>query len=200
MSLKMFSNYFGPNGIFEGFFKTYLSPFIDDSEMPWKIINVDNATLPISQDTMRFFESLRTIQTLYYDSKTKDMAVYFTLQPVAFSQNLYAVSFQLGDQFCTFSKLSPNKLCTFTWPDQINSNLLLITLTDTKGNRSFSKEIGPWSLIKLFSHTERTSDIGKLQVSISKDNLTANLLLITERNNDPFTFDVFRNIKFPQQL
>ena len=65
-TLADFTEFFGPDGIEQRFFQSYLAPFVDTRRSPWRAVGVDGQSLGLSRKTLAGFEQARRIRRAFF--------------------------------------------------------------------------------------------------------------------------------------
>lgn len=200
VSLASFSYFFAPYGLIDKFFKNYLDPFVDSTQLPWKLKIVDADSLPIYPSTLADLQKAWQIQRMYFRQSDHALCIAFSIQPLAIKYNTQNFAIILGSQQQIYGH---GKLYTkdqFVWPDDINSNIAKFIFTDTQNQQITMEEHGPWSWFKLLGSTKTNYDKNHNKILISKNDLAAKIDLITTQQNNPFSLNLLKKFKLPHEL
>lgn len=201
VSLTSFSYFFAPDGLLAKFFKNYLAPFIDTSQIPWKLKNLDGDSLPIYNDTLTTLQKAFQIQYIYFRRSDQSLYVPFAIQPLSLNANTTAFALALGNQQVTYQNNMQYSADQFIWPDNVNSNIVKIVFTNQKGEQTTLIEHGPWAWFKMLRQQKIQPTKDKYyDVTFSKDDSSADIALATPQKNNPFSLKLFRKFKLPNDL
>ncbi|MBU0456289.1 MAG: hypothetical protein KKA99_05915 [Gammaproteobacteria bacterium] len=200
VSLDSFKYFFATNGLFNVFLTHNLAPFIDTSEMPWKLKNMDGITLAISNNALQALEKAYEIQHLFF-SGSQNLHIPFTVQPAQMSDSIQNMTIAIGNQSADFQNTSPNTAKSFFWPDDMNANFVKVTLTDQKKNKTIWLKTGPWAWLKILNQGKvMKKENNQFTISIEKNQKQVDLVINTTDHPYPFDLENLFNFKLPEQF
>lgn len=201
-TLESFSYFFKPNGLLDDFFMSYLQPFIDTTQQPWKLKNVDGDGLQISSSILANLEAIYTIQHTYFRNNDQHIYVPFSIQPNKLSVNIISMNLKLGQQSFTFNNETPYQKNAFVWPDAFNTNLCQVTIADIKDQTTIIPCTGPWGLFKLLkkAHLAATKKPNTYLATINQGDYTAEINLTTARKTNPFSLGLLSHFRLPETI
>lgn len=201
VTLTNFSYFFAPNGLIDKFFLDYLSPYIDATQLPWKLKNLDGNALPIYNSTLACLQQAYAIQRIYFDRTNQQPYLAFIVQPINLDNNLENITITLGSQQITYAN-NQYPAVKFIWPDNTNSNLAQITFTDKNDKQVSLTEKGPWALFKLLQHGNLTKEQDKkyYSLTLNSQSLSAKLAIATQQKTNPFSLALLKNFRLPDSL
>lgn len=210
VTLESFTYFFSPNGLLDRFFIQYLEPFINRTEIPWKVKNIDGNSLQISNETLANLQKIYTIQHTYFRNNDQQLFVPFTIEPTEISDNVNALNITLGQQSFTFDNETPFMKNAFIWPDDFNSNLCQIIFTENnqdpedaeRDNQTTVSCNGPWGLFKLLNQSQltTTNERDTYAVTITQNGDTTDLLLTANQAQNPFSLKLLNNFHLPNTI
>ena len=202
VSLSSFSYFFAQNGLLNNFFNTYLEPFLDTSQKPWKLKTLDGHGLTISQTTLKSLQQANYIQHAYFPGNTKQIYIPFTLQPEKLNDNIAFFTIALGEQKAIYKNNPSFPKTHFIWPDNSNSNLTTIIFTDNNDQQTILKQTGPWGWLTLLEqgklHLKKKTK--QYTATFHKKNSSAKILITTKKHKNPFSLKQFRKFSLPDEI
>lgn len=201
VSVENFSKFFGPYGIVDQYFSTYLKPFVDTNEVYWHWKKFNGRQLNISQETLEMFIRAALIQKMYFPNDAKNIAANFTLIPKELSPNTKSFTLNLEGQTLTFDRNS-KKSAQWTWRALPQSGVSL-EFTNNSGKHFINNlENSPWSWLKLLNkssfHTLNNSE--RYDLTFDLNGNAAKFQLIAEQPVNPFIPEIINNFRCPPKL
>lgn len=200
VSLTNFSYFFAPHGLLDKFFKDYLDAFVDSSQLPWKLKNLDGDSLPIYQSSLASLQKAFQIQRTYFRRSDQSLYVPFSIQALAIKNNTTNFTITLGSQQKTYQHGQLYGIDQFIWPDNVNSNLAKIVFTDKNNNHVAINEHGPWAWLKLLRQQKIKLNKNHYEILLSKKNLAAKINLVMQQPHNPFALALLQSFKLPDNL
>jgi len=200
VSLTNFSYFFAPHGLIDKFFKDYLDAFVDSSQLPWKLKNLDGDSLPIYPSTLSSLQKAFQIQRTYFRRSDQSLYVPFSIQALAIKNNTESFTIALGNQQKTYQQGILYDADQFIWPDDVNSNLAKVVFTGENNNHVAINEHGPWAWFKLLQPQKTKADKNHYKILLSKKDLAAKIDLVIQQSHNPFALTLFRRFKLPDNL
>lgn len=151
MAFTDFNHFFGPNGVIDTFFQTYLKPFVDTSEITWKLHSNGGITLPLSLATLEMFQQATMIKTAYFPENSPENKAQFSLKPVDLDAKLTEAHLQMGDNIFIY-RHDPQLFQPIIWPNKSNNTAINLTMIDLNGIPSRVSWNGTWSFLKFFEN------------------------------------------------
>lgn len=198
-TLESFAYFFEPNGLLDRFFTKNLAPFINTTQLPWTVKNVDSNSLQISLETLRNLQNIYTIQHTYFRNNDQHLYLPFSIQPQNLSAKIISLKFTLGQQSFTYLNQTPYQKNDFIWPDAFNSNQCQIVITDVTNQQSTIPCDGPWGLFKLFNQSDMqsSSNPNTYTATLQQDDNTVTLNIDAKQNQDPFSLAMLSHFRLP---
>jgi type VI secretion system protein ImpL len=181
-SLVNFTQFFGPSGIMENFFVSYLKPFVDTSQMYWTWKTIDGTHLNFSQSTLEMFIRAALIQKMFFSNQQNILSTKFTLVPTGLTPDTKKFTLNLDGQVITYTN-GAKKSDVLMWPGP-KPGIANIEFITKAGQPVENKYTGPWAWFKLLE-----------KANLHADNDTTNYELIFDLNGNAVKYQLI-----PDQL
>lgn len=187
IDLDNFIRFFGPNGVLENFYETYLTPFVDTSGSKWLWKKIDNNSLQLNAKFLETFERARIIKEMFFPNHTKALDVNFSLSPISIQSMVMSVDLNLAGETAIYH---PNSdiVTHFAWPNKetLNNSSIVFYLTNQETAMNSSK--GPWSIFKLFDQSliESTRDPKRYYLTFAINQVSVKYELDASESINPF--------------
>jgi len=186
ISLAEFTQFFGPSGAMDKFFKRYLSPFVDSSQLYWKWKYMDGERLNVPQNTLEMFNRAAIIQRMYFQGKQKTPLVKFSISPIALGLISENYNMHVEEQVINYPR-DFKQLKRITWP---SANESYASLEYVKGGEKkiFFKMTGPWAIFKLLAHAnlKAAQNSQTYNLNINADGVPVTYTLYADEPINPF--------------
>jgi len=153
IAIDDFSEFFGPNGRIEVFFKQNLASSIDRTGAVWKWRGTGPS--PISEETLSQFQRADRIKKAFFPRGSQIPIIRFTIKPVKISDNLSRVTLDVDGTSLIYEN-GRAKPVAMKWPGPKHAGYVSLESdnADTGAASSGSKE-GPWALYQMFTRKGR---------------------------------------------
>lgn len=200
VTLNDFANFFGNNGIMDLFFKNFLQPFVDNSQLYWEWKNVDGQRINIPQTTLEMFIRAALIQKMFFPDDGKMPSISFSLVPVELDPGLHRFSLDLEGQGVLFAR-DNEQILSLSWPGP-SANHTEASFEDDQGKKVTLTESGPWSWFKLLdkSKLEATANPKHFRLSFGPAGSAAHYELYTNGIVNPFIPGIINVFRCPEHL
>ncbi len=163
VTLDDFTRLFGPGGLIDNFFNNNLLSYVDVSRRPWRWLQVDNASLGISNGVLAQFQNAAMIRDALFLGGGGP-SVSFELMPVSLDANATQVLLNIDGQELSYAH-GPPRPQRMQWPGPGPTQVRLAFSPALPGQASTINLTGPWSFFRLL-------DSGTVQPSAQPDRLT----------------------------
>jgi type VI secretion system protein ImpL len=199
-SLDDFSHFFAADGIMDTFFKNYLQPFIDNSQLYWQWKNVDGQRINIPQTTLEMFIRADLIQRMFFPEGTKVPAITFSLVPVELDESIQSFNLNLAGQVVLFQK-DNEQIISLSWPGP-QPNRTEIIFINNQAKKFVLSEVGPWSWFKILDkcYLENTSNPKHFKLTFDLNGSAAHYELYTNNVVNPFILGILNTFRCPRNL
>jgi len=200
LSLEDFNAFFGPKGIMDKYFNTYLQPFVDNSQVYWVWKNLDGQHLDIPQEVLEVFIRAALIQKMFYAENSTNLGVRFALTPLEMSPNARMFVLDLEGQKISY-EYGQRKVDHLIWPGPTPSSVTL-EFFGANGSHVNTTQTDVWAWFRLLDkanlhaleNTERFSLMFDLNGNSIRYELTP------ERPINPFIAGVINNFRCPEKI
>jgi type VI secretion system protein ImpL len=186
-TLVDFSSFFGPAGVIDGFFSTYLAPFVDTTGAPWKNQNIEGQGLMLAPETLEAFRNARLIRNAFFGKEAGSAGARFSLTPTFLAANAARIALDIDGELFTY-RHEPPRSFDIVWPGAKSTTKVTITMTDLNGATDTVTQGGPWAWFRLFDKfgLQPTELQDKFQFSPKLLNLDARFELGASSVSNPF--------------
>jgi len=153
IAIDDFSEFFGPNGRMEVFFKQNLASSIDRTGAIWRWRGTGPS--PISDETLSQFQRADRIKKAFFPRGSQIPTIRFTIKPVKISDNLSRVTLDVDGTSLVYEN-GRAKPVAMKWPGPKHAGYVSLESdnADTGASSSGSKE-GPWAIYQMFTRKGR---------------------------------------------
>lgn len=207
ISLADFSRFFGPQGVLNTFFQSYIQPFLDTRTAEWVPKKINEFTLPFSVNMIREFERANVIREMFFPSHTQIQnqsmnatttpIVHFAIQPMALQPVVAAAVLNIQGTSISASQ-SEKETQYFVWPSQQPELPVTFAIHSITGENVETTEYGPWGFFRLLTQANIQpvqSDSTTLQFMLDLNDNAVQYLLKTDNPVNPFTPNVISGFK-----
>lgn len=145
-----FAKLFGPNGIFDTFFRQNLAGLVDTSGKTWEWKPDTKLGQGLSDDTLRQFQSASRIKDAYFTGQGSTPNVKFSVSLVSLSQQAQSARFEVNGAALE-SVFGVDSQQDFEWPGSSPDGTASISLPEVEGRASVIRVTGPWALHRLIN-------------------------------------------------
>jgi type VI secretion system protein ImpL len=201
IQLQDFAEFFGPGGIMQGFFDTYLTDYVDTSGNPWRVKESRSGAFNLNEDALRQFERARRIREVFFKG---DMgpAVSFELTPIRMDPALSEFSLELGGKRILY-RSGPRFPELMDWPGAQGSSLVRIQMAPAgPSGQSTLEARGPWAWFRVLDQASiRAADEPeKFRVDFSIEGRVASYELAARSAYNPFALQELSQFQCPRSL
>lgn len=202
ITLKDFSDFFRPGGIFDDFFQRYLSALVVQGRNGLALATIDGAATPIDANALAQFQRAHEIRKAFFGGSASAPAVKFSIKPVYLGSQLLRATFAMDGKEIIYRHEAPRSY-DLEWPTRTEASTASITLTPVDGSEEKIESSGPWALFRLVGASRLasrgTSD--RFTITIGKPgqrNVTYELR--AESVSNPFSLSVLSSFRCPNTL
>lgn len=202
VALNDFQAFFNPQGVMSRFIDNYLQPFITADANHYRLRKVDGQSLPMSRALLDQLLKAQRIRRSFFAEDQGAMQVRFTVAPYSLDPGVSRAILRVGDQQLEY-RHGPIVPMVFQWPSAAeNGRSSLVLERGAKRALEIEKNVGPWSLFRLFDLMQREPLNGQdAQILTSNvSGLRANYQLTSLRTPSAFDIDTWRTFRIPEQL
>ncbi|WP_182084179.1 type VI secretion system membrane subunit TssM [Aureimonas sp. ME7] len=151
VALDDFARVFGPEGVFETFFRDRLAPFVDTSATPWRWRGTFGAEGRESE-ALGQFAAARGIREAFFTNGARP-SVSINVTPVSLSQDASAVILEIGAGRVAYFH-GPIQSRSLTWPEAEGAAQSRVVMQPGGWQNALTRT-GPWSAMRLFDAADR---------------------------------------------
>jgi type VI secretion system protein ImpL len=161
VSLADFARLFGPNGIFDAFFRKDLQPHVDTRSRPWRYRDGQGVA---DETVLRSFERIEDLRRLFFAAGSPLPTLQFALRPIEMDVTLEEFLLDVDGQLLRYEN-GPSVLRTMTWPGPAASQRVTLRARGLPGE----VHEGPWALLRVLSREpwERGDSPGSSRISVA---------------------------------
>ncbi|MER0237069.1 type VI secretion system membrane subunit TssM [Fulvimarina sp. MAC8] len=149
--LADFVRLFAPDGLFDGFFKANLAPFVDTSSSPWTWRGTFGAAGTDSQ-ALATFERADAIRRAFFPPGSDGPSIAINIAPVSLSENANAVMLESEGERVVYYH-GPKIAKSLKWPSPESQNRSLVAFQPGDRSDALARN-GDWSIFRLFDAGE----------------------------------------------
>lgn len=197
IAITDFSHFFGPQGILNNFFQSYIQPFLNTSTAQWSPKKINEFTLPFSANMIQQFERANVIREMFFPSQAQNQTaisaatpiIHFAIQPMALQPVVAAAILNIQGTSISASQ-SEKETQYFVWPSQQPELPVTFSIHSITGENFETTEYGPWAFFRLLAQANIQpiqNDSTTLQFMLDLNNNAVQYLLKTDNPVNPFT-------------
>jgi type VI secretion system protein ImpL len=201
-TISDFGRFFGPGGMMENFFDTYLRDFVDTSSHIWRWNAAGNRTLGIPSSTLLQFQRAATIREAFFEGGERNPSIHFELKPVTMDTTIRQITLLIADQRVSYNH-GPTRWTRLAWPDNSGISDTKVLLAPPAGNLpSGISEGGPWGWFRMLdrARTSRTNSPETVEVQFDVGGRKARFQLRSSGALNPFMLKEIVEFQCPSQL
>jgi len=202
VTLNDFQEFFNPQGVMARFIDQYLQPFITVDANRYRLRSVDGQGLPMSRGLLDQFSKAQRIRRSFFAEGQGEMQVRFSVAPYSLDPGVSRAILRVGDQQLEY-RHGPIVPMVFQWPSEAeNGRSSLVLERSAKRTLVIEKNVGPWSLFRLFDLMQREPLNGQDAQILTSDvsGVRANYQLTSLRTPSAFDMGTWRTFRMPEQL
>jgi type VI secretion system protein ImpL len=182
--LADFARVFGPNGVFDAFFKENLAPLVDTSRTPWRF---RPGAEPIggSSSILRQFQTVQQIREAYFGSSGQTPEARFSLTPDFLDAAATRFTLEVDGQSFEY-RHGPQQTRPLTWPGQAAA--ASFSFEDRGASIPGVSANGPWAWFRLLekARVERESTT-RFRVTFTSGSRSMRVILDAASSRNPYT-------------
>ncbi|NTJ44597.1 type VI secretion system membrane subunit TssM [Agrobacterium larrymoorei] len=160
VAMADFTRLFGPEGVFQSFFKQRMEPFVDKTTTPWSWKGTFGAE-GIPSDAIAQFENADKIFRAFFPNGSEAPLVSINVKPVSLSDASSAVMLEIEGERVVYYH-GPVQAKSINWPSADNSANLSRIAFQPGGWQQAKTENGDWSPFRLFDDAQIRDQSGDI--------------------------------------
>ncbi|PVV18731.1 MAG: hypothetical protein B6D78_15385 [gamma proteobacterium symbiont of Ctena orbiculata] len=197
-----FGRFFGPGGMMDNFFNTYLQDFVDTSRRNWRWNAAGNRALGIPTGTLRQFQRAAVIRDAFFSGSAQEPKIKFEIKPLSMDTTITQITLLLNQQRVRYNH-GPARWNRMTWPDDSGVSDTKILLAPPAGNKpSGLTEDGPWGWFRIIDQakTEATDSPETIKVEFDVGGRKSRFMMRASGALNPFKLREMADFRCPNRL
>ncbi len=197
-----FGHFFGPGGMMDNFFNSYLQDFVDTSRRNWRWNAAGNRALGIPTGTLRQFQRAAVIRNAFFSGASQEPKIHFEVKPLSMDTTITQITLLLNQQRVRYNH-GPARWHRMTWPDDSGISDTKILLAPPAGNKpSGLTEDGPWGWFRIIDQakTEPTDSPETIRVEFNVGGRKSRFMLRASGALNPFKLRELADFQCPNRL
>ncbi len=194
VALDDFTRVFGPDGVFESFFRDRLAPFVDTSSTPWRWRGTFGAQGQESE-ALAQFATARAIRQAFFTSGPRP-SISLNVTPVSLDGSASAVILEIGAGRVAYFH-GPIQSRSLAWPSPEGAAQSRVIIQPGGWQNALTRT-GPWSAMRLFDASAReplTDD--RFRARFTVDGRSAEFDVQVGSILNPFATDALAGFRCP---
>ena len=194
--LQDFGRVFGPDGVFDSFFKAQLSEFVDTAQQPW-VWRRDDSGRSVGGVPLSRFEDARRIRDTFFRSGSPEPAVGFTVTPLELDRDVRAVLLDVHGKSLEYQH-GPQRTIPMAWPGEKPGGPAGVTFNDLSGASQSVMQPGAWAWWRLLDQARMERDPGsevRYRFTLEKGGRKALFMLEASTIRNPFGTSLLRDFQ-----
>jgi type VI secretion system protein ImpL len=195
--LQDFGRVFGPDGVFDSFFKTELSELVDTAQQPWAWRRDDSGASVGGALPLTRFEDARRIRDTFFRSGSTEPAVGFTVTPLELDRDVRAVSLDVHGKSIEYQH-GPQRTIPMAWPGEKPGGPAAVTFNDLSGASQSLMQPGAWAWWRLLDQGRMERDAGsdvRYRLTLEKGGRKVLFMLEASSIRNPFGTSLLRDFR-----
>jgi type VI secretion system protein ImpL len=191
--LAEFSRLFGPNGIFDAFFKEKLAGLVDTSGAQWDWKKNSKFSQELSQASLQQFQNAARIRDAFFTGQGTAPNVKFAVVMQSLSQQSPSVTFEVNGAKLE-SPFGVESRGDFEWPGSSPDGTASVSMPEGDGGAAAIRFTGPWALHRLLREGAVRQSGNKATVRFVIGGREVTYQLTFDTLDNPFT--IISQVKF----
>lgn len=153
MPLADFARLFGPQGLFDGFFRAHLAAQVDTRQRPWRLLAGASVPPPV-RAALPNFELAAEVRRVFFAAGTGLPQLRLTLTPTTMDDDLLLFSADIDGQLLRYEN-GPRRPKPVVWPGPgATQRVVLRILPPSPAGVGAEVHEGPWALLRVLHGTD----------------------------------------------
>ncbi len=201
-TISDFGRFFGPGGMMEHFFDTYLQDFVDTSSRIWRWNAAGSRTLGIPTGTLLQIQRAAVIREAFFEGGEASPLIHFELKPINMDTSIRQITLLIADQRVTYNH-GPTRWSRLVWPGDSGISDTKLLLAPPSGDLpSGLSEDGPWGWFRMLdrARTSTTPSPETIEVKFDVGGRQARFQLRSSSALNPFMLKEIAEFQCPSRL
>ncbi|MEJ2455362.1 MAG: type VI secretion system membrane subunit TssM [Candidatus Thiodiazotropha sp.] len=202
VTISDFGRFFGPGGMMQNFFDTYLKDFVDTSSRIWRWNAAGSRTLGIPTSTLSQFQRAAVIRDAFFEGGEATPLIHFKLKPLNMDTTIRQITLLIANQRVTYNH-GPTRWSRLVWPDDSGISDTKVLLAPPSGDLpSGLSEDGPWGWFRMLdrARTSTTNSPETIEVKFDVGGRQARFQLRSSGALNPFMLKEIVEFQCPSRL
>jgi type VI secretion system protein ImpL len=181
--LADFARVFGPNGVFDTFFRENLAPLVDTSRTPWQF-RPGAAPIGGSASILRQFQAVQRIREMYFGPSGQAVEARFNLTPDVLDASATRFTLEMDGQSFEY-RHGPQQSRPLSWPGPAGQ--ASFAFEDRGSSIPGGSAEGPWAWFRLLdkARVERESPT-RYRVTFTAGSRSMRVILDAASSRNPY--------------
>jgi type VI secretion system protein ImpL len=201
-TINDFGRFFGPGGMMESFFETYLKDFVDTSSRIWRWNAAGSRTLGIPTSTLLQFQRAAVIREAFFEGGSQSPKIHFELKPLNMDTTIRQITLLISEQRVSYNH-GPTRWSQLVWPDDSGVSDTKVLLAPPSGDLpSGVSEDGPWGWFRMLdlARTSSTNSPETIDLTFDVGGRQARFHLRASGALNPFKLQELAEFRCPNRL
>jgi type VI secretion system protein ImpL len=201
-TINDFGRFFGPGGMMESFFETYLKDFVDTSSRIWRWNAAGSRTLGIPTSTLLQFQRAAVIREAFFEGGSQSPKIHFELKPLNMDTTIRQITLLISEQRVSYNH-GPTRWSQLVWPDDSGVSDTKVLLAPPAGDLpSGVSEDGPWGWFRMLdlARTSSTNSPETIDLTFDVGGRQAHFQLRASGALNPFKLQELAEFRCPNRL
>jgi type VI secretion system protein ImpL len=201
-TISDFGRFFGPGGLMDNFFDTYLRDFVDTSSRVWHWNAAGSRTLGIPTSSLLQFQRAAVIRDAFFSGGEQTPRIRFELKPIGMDTTIRQITLLIAEQRVSYNH-GPTRWSHLTWPDESGVSDSKVLLAPPAGDLpSGLSEDGPWGWFRMLdqAQTSATDSPETIDVQFNIGGRKARFQLRASGALNPFQLQQLAEFRCPSKL
>lgn len=184
--LAEFARLFGPNGVFDAFYKEKLAGLVDTSGTQWNWKQNSKFSQELSQTSLHQFQIASRIKDAFFTGQGTSPNIKFAMVMQSLSQQSPSVTFEVNGAKLE-SPYGVESRGDFEWPGNSPDGTASLSMPEGNGTMAALKFSGPWALYRLFKEGALRQSGNKANVRFVVGGREVTYQITFDTLDNPFT-------------
>lgn len=207
LAVADFNQFFKPEGTLDGFYKEYLSSFVD-TRGSWKNKSIDGRSLGLSKQLLTQLATARDIRKIFFRGDVEMPTLNYQLKPLRMDKQDARFTLEMGEQRVTYSH-GPKLWRKVQWQGSDEHSRIRLIFEDLQSNLHTRVYEGAWAWFRLNDDfpVAKTSQANIFTTEFTvEDDVVDNAVrriryeIKADSVDNPFGRDILGSFKCPEDI
>lgn len=197
--LADFERVFGPNGLFDTFYKEELSQFVDDTGPVWAWRTDTTLEGNLSDDTLRQFQRAALIREAFFSDEAEGIDVGFLVTALSLDPTAKSGTLKINRNAVAAGRIRRSQ--GVKWPGENPDNVATAAIAyGLLGQVDRMTRRGPWSLWRLLDATNAVAEGDTVVANFRIGGRSMSFEIASDTLRNPLTLQALREFRCPKGL